>query len=184
MNRWREIYNGMGSYIQLVECASYVLGPIIGSDPLAELRSRTQKPGENHRIFGFQLHDLLHKRQPNIALDDPHFIRELFRQFVSGMRSVDNQKVACDSWKSDASLTDLFIAIENSNMKRTLLAGAVPQQCAAAITELPDEDGESDYEIEEFVDNDGTIAAVQFKTGMSKKYWPKRDSRGNQSGKV
>ena len=184
LNRWREIYNGMGSYIQLVECASYVLGPIIGSDPLAEFRSRTQKPGENHRIFGLNLHDLLRKGQPNIALDDPHFIRELFRQFVSGLRSVDDQKVACDAWKNDASLTDLFIAIENSNMKRTLLAGAIPQQRAAAITELPDEDGESDYEIVEFVDDDGTIAAVQFKTGSSKKYWPKHDSRNNQAGKL
>ena len=59
LNRWRELYSGMGTYIQLVECASYVLGPISGADPLAEFRSRTQKPNENHRIFGFQLHDLL-----------------------------------------------------------------------------------------------------------------------------
>ena len=118
----------MGSYIQLVECASYVLGLISGADPLAEFRSRTKKTNENHRIFGFQPHDLLHRGQPTQALDDPHFIRELFRQFVSGLWRVEDQRVACDAWKGDASLTDLFIAIENSNMKQTLSAGAVPQQ--------------------------------------------------------
>ena len=68
-------------------------------------------------------------------------------------------------------------------MKHSLLAGAMPQQRTAAITELPDEDEESDYEIVEFVDDDGTIAAVQFKSGTSKKYWPKKDSRGNQNTK-
>ena len=36
LNRWREIYVGRGSYMQLVECASYVLGPIHGADPLAD----------------------------------------------------------------------------------------------------------------------------------------------------
>ena len=64
-----------------------------------------------------------------------------------------------------------------------MLAGAVPHHRAAAITELPDEDEESDYEIVEFVDDDGTIAAVQFKSGTSKKYWLKKDSRGNQNTK-
>ena len=168
LNRWREIYIGRGSYMQLVECASYVLGPIHGSDPFSEFWKRTQKPGENHWIYGFQLHDLLHRGHPTLSLDDPHFIRELFRQFVSGLRSADDQRIAYDAWKADSSLTDLFIAIENSDMKRTLVAGAVPQQRAAAITELPSAEEESDYEIIEYEDDDGTIASVRFKTGTVK----------------
>ena len=173
VNRWRTMYEGTGTYTQLVECASYVLGAIGTEDTMSLFRKRTQKPHENHRMFGLECHDLLHRARPNLSMDDPHFMNDLFKQFICGLKDLEFQQVAKDAWKADTSLTDLFLALENHELKRNLLGAAVPQRTAAVYEAEYEE--ESEYEDWFFEDEDGQIASVQIKKGDGKKkFFPRR----------
>ena len=176
VNKWREQYGGHGTFDQLVTIASYMLGNIGTEDPMALFRKRTQKNNENHRIYGLDLHDLLHRARPTLPMDDKQFVNELFQQFVKGLRDSDSQKVACDAWKGGASLSDLFMAIENDTMKRSLLAGFMPQRTASIVELQPEAvaEDDSEYEIVHYEDDDGTVAAVSFKKGTGQKFFPKK----------
>ena len=157
VDQWRNEYGQCGNFSQLVQIASYLFGTLGTEDPMSKFRSRTQKPKENHKIFGLDLKNLLQRARPSWRADDEYFLQALFTQFVEGLRDREQQAVAYDAWNVNASLADLFLAIDNFNTKKTLMAGKIPQRVSAYLTTDRDSsEGESDSDEEE-------IGAVNFK---------------------
>ena len=60
VTQWKDKYQGYGTFDQLVECASYLAGSIGQSDPMSDFRKRVQLPNETPRMYGLDLHNLLH----------------------------------------------------------------------------------------------------------------------------
>ena len=135
VDKWRDEHGANGSFTELVQTASYVFGTLVNEDPMATFRKRSQKPHESHKIFGIELQHLLHKARPTWRNDDECFLQELFTHFLNGLKDGEQRQVAYDAWKGDASLADLFLAIDNFNTKKALMAGRIPQKistmCAA-----------------------------------------------------
>ena len=172
---WRNRFAGRGTFAQLVQCASYICGVIGKENPKEIFKKRTQKPNESHRVYGIELQTLLQKARPRTNLDDEDFISELFTQFIKGLRCEEQARIAADRWRYDTSLTDLFLAIENYDMKKHLFSGKVLTRAAAvrSCVETSSESSETSSE------DDENIGAVNFKRNgkeKSKKDY-KKDSK-------
>ena len=133
VEQWRNQYGGNGDYDELVTCASYLFGGLVAEDPMSAFKKRTQKNRESHKIFGLELQSLLTRAQPKWRYDDEYFLENLFLAFIRGLRDPDHQKVACDAWKDDTSLVDLFGAIDGFDRKKRLLAGDIPNRVVSAV---------------------------------------------------
>ena len=144
VSRWRQIHRN-GSFTQLVECASYLIGIVGNEDPLRAFKKRTQKPYESHRVFGLELQNLLQRARPRWELDDTQFLDDLFTQFIEGLRDEEERAVACDNWKQGTSLTDLFISIEDYDRKKHLLSSRVRSRTSAISEEASASEPEADY---------------------------------------
>ena len=176
VTRWRS--HGNGTYDDLVSIASNLLGCLVLEDPMALFRKRIQGKGENHRMFGLELQDLYCRARPGSNMYDPYVQQELFKQFITGLREQGAQRVASEAWKGGTTLQDMFMAIENQNMKQSVLAGIVPVGAAAIVDVDPELDEVSDYEVIEFEDEDGYINAVRFEGGKGRRVYPKKDQPG------
>ena len=140
VEQWRNQYGSNGDYDELVTCASYLFGGLVAEDPMAAFNKRTQKPRESHKIFGLELQSLLTRARPKWRYDDEYFLENLFLTFIKGLKDPDHQKVACDAWKDDTSLVDLFGAIDSFDRKRRLLAGEISCRTIAAVHTVPPTD--------------------------------------------
>ena len=185
VDQWRIKFQNQGNFSQLVECASYMLCDVVAEDPMMAFRKRSQKPKESHRTFGLFLQNLLHKARPYVPMDDEYFLNDLFTQYVQGLRDADQSAAAYHAWNADSSLADLFLAVDTFNKKRTLTAGKIPQRVSSLgmppLPELPGRDQESDYEIIEVEEEDGTISAVRFpRNEKGRKFIPRKQWSGNK----
>ena len=188
-DRWRRKYGAEGTYEQLVECASYALCHLVSADPMVAFRKRTQKPHESHRAFGLELQNLLERAKPNADFDDVDFLDELFSHFVQGLRDEQQAASAERAWTAEASLTDLFMAVETHNKKQGLLAGKVSGTSGIRTVDPPHvrtiecaDDGE--FEIVELEEEDGSISVVRLPVGnpertfVPRKVWTPSRSTG------
>ena len=155
----RDEHGANGSFSELVQTASYVFGTLVNEDPMATFRKRSQKPNESHKIFGIELQHLLHKARPSWRNDDECFLQELFTHFLSGLKDMEQRQVAYNAWKGDASLADLFLAIDNFNTKRVLMAGRIPQKIATFCANGADTESSLGEESE----CESDMAAINFK---------------------
>ena len=176
VTQWKDKYQGCGNFDQLVECASYLAGSIGRSDPMSDFRKRVQLPNETPRMYGLDLHNLLHLARPRVSVDEDYFLEELFVHYVEGLRCSEDQKVAYDAWKQDTSLADIFIAIDTAAKKRGLMAGRIPARISAYNAETYSDDA-SDSDSE-----DENIGAVNFKRNSNRRFTGKRDSRKEYPG--
>ncbi len=122
---WKENYGEMGTFEQLVQTASYLLGNIAAENPMNAFNKRAQRKGENHRVYGLELQSLLRKARPRMSRDDPEFLQELYRAYHDGLGDQEHRDVVFQAWNPNASLTDLFIAIDHHDTKRRLMPGRV-----------------------------------------------------------
>ena len=144
VSQWREAYSGRGTFDQLVECAGYLFGTLVATDPMEAFHKRTQKPQEPFKVFGIELQDLLRKARPTWRLDDDFFMNELFSQFLKGLRDRDQQQAAYEGWTCNSSLADIFMAIDNHERKKRLTVGFIPQRMAP-YRMLNDDSSERDH---------------------------------------
>ena len=75
------------------------------------------------KIYGIELQQLLLKARRNWRFVDQCFLKELFKQFIEGLRDSEQRTIGYDAWIQDFSIADLFLAIDNYNTKKVLLAG-------------------------------------------------------------
>ena len=129
---------------------------------MLEFRSRAQLPSETHRVYGLELQNLLHKARPRVGIDEDYFLEELFAKFVEGLSDKGEQRAAYDAWKQDASLEDIFQAIDVSKKKLSLLSGRMPQRTSAMVI-----NSDSDQSDDEW-DGDENVGAVNFKGNSNK----------------
>ena len=122
---WKENYGENGTFEQLVQTASYLLGNIAAENPMNAFNKRAQHKGENHRVYGLELQSLLRKARPRMSRDDPEFLQELYRAYHDGLGDQEHRDVVFQAWNPNASLTDLFIAIDHHDTKRRLMPGRV-----------------------------------------------------------
>ena len=163
VNQWRDDFGYAGTFDDLVQTASYLFGTLINEDPMATFRKRTQKPHESHKIFGIELQHLLHKARPTWRKDDECFMHDLFKQFIDGLKDGEQRSVAYEAWKADAALTDIFLAIDNHNTKKVLMAGRAPQRISAyQFEDNPGTEEDMEQPTEE------EIAAMDFKGKFNK----------------
>ena len=121
VEQWEEDCGLSGTFLQLVETASWLFGGINAIDPMVKFKQRVQLKNELPKVFGLALTRLLRKVHPKSGLHDELFTKELFTQFCGGLRDSDVQQVVYDTWRADSSLNDLFRAIDNHTLKRSLL---------------------------------------------------------------
>ena len=159
ISKWRT-QHGRGTFTQLVQTASYLIGNVGNEDPLRQFRKRTQKPQESHRVFGLELQNLLQRARPRWELDDPQFLDDLFSQFIEGLRDSEHRQVACDSWKQGTSLTDLFMSVEDFDRKRSLLSPKALSRTSCVL----EYDSPAETE-EEGTEEEGGIGAVSHQDG-------------------
>ena len=181
VEQWRH-ENGLdGNWMQLIETCTYLFASRGQHDPMAAFRKRVQGKQEPPRGFGLALMRLLKKVHPEWGLEHEIFAKELFTQFIGGLREADVQRVAYDAWTADCSLNDLFRAIENHSMKKTMLGDRVSHTISAAY----EDPGEGVHSEEEDGDEAG-VAAAQFKgTGKSAKPpWKGRSTEKGTPGVV
>ena len=181
LDRWEEKCGPNGTFVQLVQCASYVLGSIGAENPKVAFKKRTQKPGESPKMYGLALQSLLQKVHPRLEFDDEYFMNDLFTQFVEGLRDADMQAVVYDSWRADSSLNDLFMAIDMHSTKKSLMAGRIPNQSriSAFLGEVPVDEGQFEEAEECNVENIGA-ARFQNRQGGNSGGYQGRTFGGNQ----
>ena len=158
VEQWKAECGPGGTWAQLVETAT-VLFMGKGHDPMANFKKRVQSKTEPPRGYGLALMRLLKKVYPDWGLDNEIFAKELFTQFIGGLRDPEVQRVAYDTWNTDTSLNDLFRAIENNAMKKSLLGGKIVNTVSSLYTE-PDLGSTSENEEQ---GADSAAAAAQFK---------------------
>jgi hypothetical protein len=143
VEQWRAEYGSRGTYDDLLTCASYLFGSLVAEDPMMAFKKRTQKPKENHKVFGLDLQSLLRKCRPGWRYDAEDYITELFSAFVKGLRDPEQGRVAYEAWGPTTSLADLFIAIDCHEKKKRILGGYIPER-ASVIQFGYSEDGGTD----------------------------------------
>ena len=107
------------------------------------------------------------RARPRWELDDPQFLDDLFTQFIEGLRDSEHRQVACDSWKQGTSLTDLFMAVEDFERKRSLLSPKALSRTSCVL------EYDSPAELEEgCAEEEGEIGAIFQRNGTKAKSVP------------
>ena len=159
IEQWKADFGGRGTWAQLIETCTFFFMQKGNNDPTVNFRKRVQARDEPARGYGLALTRLLKKVHPKLGLGDELFAKELFTQFISGLRDPMEQQVAYETWGADSSLNDLFRAIDNLAMKKSLLGDRVPVKVSA----LFDGNGGNSSPDEEECAADGLASAANFK---------------------
>ena len=124
---------------------------------------------------------LLKKVHPEWGLEHEIFSKELFTQFIGGLRDPDVQRVAYDAWTADCSLNDLFRSIENHSMKKMMLGDRVTHTISAAYEESSEDPPSGEEDVGE-----AGLSAAQFKKGGKppRPPWKGRSPEGSTPGVV
>ena len=175
LDRWKEECGPRGTFVQLIECASYVFGTINRIDPRMAFKNRTQKPGESPKVYGLALQSLLRKAHPRMNMEDEYFMNEFWVQFVGGLRDPELQRVVYDNWKGDSSLNDVFRSIDDHYTKKTLMSGKLSYQTAAPMQ--MEGEGGSESQLSEFETEDSNLSAARFQKRSGVQYPPRKEGQ-------
>ena len=162
VDEWRQTYGEIGTYDQLVASATYNFGTLAANDPWQEFQIRTQKPTETAKIFGLELQRLLQRARPLWRKDDEYFLDELFTHYIRGLRNSAHAELVQKEWKRGSSMMDFFLAIDQYEKKKRLLAGFSPQSRMNSVLEHRESQEMEETDEERF-------AAL----GDKKKWWKK-----------
>ena len=159
IEQWKSEFAGRGTWAELVQTCTFFFMNKGNNDPTVNFKKRVQAKNEPARGYGLVLTRLLKKVHPKLGLGDELFAKELFTQFISGLRDPLEQQVAYETWSADSSLNDLFKAIDNLSMKKSLLGDRIPGKVSA----LFERDGGNSSPEEEEGTADALAAAANFK---------------------
>lgn len=174
VNRWRSVYGSEGTYNQLERLACYSFGDLVTSNHWTLFQTRTQKPKESAKIYGLELQRLLQEARPEWSMDAEYYIEALFVRFISGLSDPEHCKVAGRAWKAETSIADIYMALDQHDKKKILLAGMVPASRNQRVSGIDHSIVGYDSSDEEESEGEERVDAFNFKG---------RQQSGTSSGK-
>ena len=164
---WRMQHGENGTYDQLVTSATLYFGTLVANDPWQEFQTRTQKPKETYKIFGLEIQRLLQRARPEWRKDDEYFLDELFTHYIRGLRDPAHAELIKKEWTRGSSMVDFFLAIDQFEKKKRLLAGFAPNSRINAVSSKSDESSTEETDEEH-------LAAIE---GNKKRWWKNKGEK-------
>ena len=120
-----------------------------------------------------------------MSFDDDTFQSDLLTRFIEGLHDQEHTVVAERAWQTNSNIYDLFLAIDMFDKKRTLLAGKIPHHTSAVKVDanMVSQEPDSEFEMVEVEEEDGSISAVQFRRNTPRRFVTKKPTSWNSDWK-
>lgn len=111
---------GDGTLLSLVECGTWCLLRVGEADPKVLLAKRIQKSGEEVRVYGLSIQELVSELYEGCRPDTPMVIQEATTRFVNGIRDPDCQAFLREKWEPEMSMSELFTLADVFETKKAV----------------------------------------------------------------